>query len=375
MRVLVLSITTGQGHNSTGKALIDYFATIGVDAKMVDAYELVSKMLATSLDKGYLMSTKNMKQGYKVLYRMWETRHIDRSETSAMRMASRIQAHKLRAFIENYNPDAIICTHVLSAILADILKQEGSCGVPVYGIVTDFVFHPFWEEAHHIDYVVTASELLNIQAFRKGFKREQILPFGIPINPKFAKHENKRQASRRLNLNPEVFTVLLMGGSMGFGNMTSTLKKLDSLSLEMQIIIVCGNNKKAKDEIDKLETKKKILCYGFVDNVDQLMDASDCIITKPGGLTTSEALAKNLPILMINPIPGQEDRNVEFLLNNGMGMYITKTTPLDEIVFQFFLYPEKIANMKRNIALLSKPESSREICEFVKNEYIRTKNS
>ncbi|MBQ9922335.1 MAG: hypothetical protein IJO52_09110, partial [Clostridia bacterium] len=95
------------------------------------------------------------------------------------------------------------------------------------------------------------------------------------------------------------------------------------------------------------------------------MDASDCIISKPGGLTTSEALAKNLPMIIVNPIPGQEDRNTEFLLNNGCAMYVTKTSPLDEVLYQFFHYPEKIDNMKKNISLIAKPNATKDICDFL----------
>jgi processive 1,2-diacylglycerol beta-glucosyltransferase len=159
-----------------------------------------------------------------------------------------------------------------------------------------------------------------------------------------------------------------MGGGIGYGNMFDTLKKIDDLNIDCQIIAVCAKNKKAKEKIDAYETKKQVLGLGFVDNVDQLMEASDCIVTKPGGLTASEALAKNLPIIIVNPIPGQEDRNAEFLLNNGVAMKVTKTCPLDDVIFQFFFFPEKIENMKKNINILKRPNATRDICEFILSE-------
>jgi processive 1,2-diacylglycerol beta-glucosyltransferase len=178
-----------------------------------------------------------------------------------------------------------------------------------------------------------------------------------------------------------------MGGGVGYGNMFETLQKINALNVDCQIIVICGKNEKVREKIEAYissenqrnqenqeisenkENNKKILCFGFVDNVDQLMDASDCIVTKPGGLSTSEALAKNLPIIIVNPIPGQEERNTEFLLNNGVAMRVTKTCPLDEVIFQFFFFPEKIENMKRNINLLRRPNATHDICEFIYAEY------
>lgn len=371
MRVLILSVTAGQGHNSTAKALSDYFKSINVESNIFDTYQHISSILAVTIDKGYNVSTKNMSKLYATMYSRWENRkdEKDYDKNSPMRAFHSLLSKKLHAQIAEYMPDVIICTHSLPGMFMDILKKKNMVSVPVYSIVTDFVFHPYWEECRNIDYIVTATELLNLQAVKKGFKRPQILPFGIPINPKFTKHESKQKIRRTLGLDPNKFTILLMGGGVGYGNMFETVQKIDALNIEAQIIVICGRNEKAKEQIKNIAAKKQILCFGFVDNVEQLMDASDCIITKPGGLTTSEALAKNLPIIIINPIPGQEERNTEFLLNNGVAMNVTKTCPLDEVIFQFFFFPEKIENMKRNINLLKRPNATRDICEFIHAEY------
>lgn len=371
MKVLILSVTAGQGHNATGKALCDYFTSVNVESEVFDTYQHISSTLAKTIDKGYNFSTKNMSKLYSSWYTMIEHRkdEKDYDKNSLMRVFHSMLSAKMLAKIEEYEPDAIICTHILPGIFMDILKKKSLLAAPVYCILTDFVFHPYWEEVRNSDYIVTATELLNLQAFKKGFKRPQILPFGIPINPKFAKSENKQKIRKILNLDPSKFTVLLMGGGIGYGNMFNTFQKIDALNVDCQIIAVCGRNEKAKAKIDEAAKRKRVLCLGFADNVDQLMDAADCIITKPGGLTTSEALSKNLPIIIVNPIPGQEDRNAEFLLNNGVAMQVTKTCPLDEVIFQFFFFPEKIENMKKNINLLRRPNSTHDICEFIVNDY------
>jgi len=212
------------------------------------------------------------------------------------------------------------------------------------------------------------------QARRKGFEKTQVLPFGMPIHPKFSECGlPKEQARTELGLDPNKRTVLLMSGSMGYGNIKQTVLTLDRLPIDFQLITVCGNNTEAKAGIDAMKTRKRVLNLGFVDNVEKLMDASDCIISKPGGLTTSEALAKGLPMIIVDPIPGQEDRNTEFLTNNGVAMSVTSTSTLDDIMYQMLADPRRMELMRESIKMLAKPNSTRDICEFVK-ELAKPKN-
>ncbi len=365
MKVLVLSITAGEGHNSTAKTICEYFTEQGAEARVLDTYKFLNKALGLTIDKGYLFTVKSAKLAYKKVYRMLEKRKKSHDKVSATRATNRVLASKLLPFINEYQPDVIICTHIFAGMLLDSLKQYEKITARTYGIVTDFTMHPYWEEALHLDYIITANELLTVQALKKGYAPEQILPFGIPINRKFEHKQDRADARIELGLDVSKPTVLLMGGSMGYGNIESTVTMLDRLERDFQLITVCGNNKEAKLRIDALPTKKKVLNLGYVNNVDTLMDASDCIITKPGGLTTSEALAKRLPIIIVNPIPGQEDRNTEFLLNYGAAMSVTKTHPLDEAIYELFEYPEKIELMRAAIDMIRKPNATRALCDFV----------
>ena len=156
-----------------------------------------------------------------------------------------------------------------------------------------------------------------------------------------------------------------MSGSMGFGNVLDEIKALDKLDFDYQIVTICGNNKKLKAQIDRLIMRKPIYNYGYVNNVDVFMDAADCIVTKPGGLTTSEALAKGVPMIMSNPVTGQEDRNVEFLLNTGAAMKISKAFPIDDALYQLFLNDGRGKILDRSIQSLRKPDSTRDQADFV----------
>lgn len=366
MKVLVLSITAGQGHNATAKAICAYLESIGCEAEMLDTFNYVSRILGETVSKGYLITASKAKLAYKSAYRLAELRKKSKSDVSPTRATGTMMAKKLLGYISDYDPDVIICTHIFAGIILDVLKEKRETRAKCIGILTDFAFHPYWEEGLNLDYVVTPNELLTAQAMKKGFSKEQVLPLGIPIHPKFSKSVTKEEARARLGLDLTKRTVLLMSGSMGYGHIESTVNTLDAVPHDFQIITVCGNNAEAKARIDAMRTKKRILNFGFTDKVDLLMDASDCIITKPGGLTSSEALAKCLPMIIVNPIPGQEDRNTEFLVNNGAAMAVTATSPLDEVLYQFFVDPRRSEIMREAIKLISKPESTKDICEFSK---------
>ncbi len=366
MKAFVLSVTAGQGHNSTAKAICAYFEKIGCEAQMLDTLEYVNHILGKTISKGYELVASNAKFAYKGGYRLAELRKKSRTALSPTRFTGNAMGKKLVKYIDSYNPDVIICTHVFPSIILDVLREKELIHAKTMGVLTDFMFHPYWEESLHLDYMVTPNEQLLVQAMKKGFSKEQVLPLGIPIHPKFSESIPKEQARAELGLDVNTRTVLLMSGSMGYGNIEETVKALDRVPYDFQLITVCGNNHAAKAKIDALKTKKHIMNFGYVNNVDKLMDASDCIISKPGGLTTSEAMAKRLPMIIVDPIPGQEDRNVEFLTNNGVAMAVSNTSTLDDVIFQLLSNPSRIEVMRQAIDIIAKPNSTRDICEWAK---------
>lgn len=233
------------------------------------------------------------------------------------------------------------------------------------GIVTDFTMHPYWEEAQRLDRLILPCEPLIPLAYKKGFTDEQIRPLGIPVNPKFAASVDKNEARRILGLDSALPTLLVMSGSMGYGNMERVLRRLDDLDVPFQIIVVCGNNKKAYARIRERTWQKPLLALGYTDNVPLLMDASDLIISKPGGLTTSEALTRRLPMIIVNPIPGHEDRNVKFLTQTGSAVAPTKKLPLAETVKALITDPERRTEMQASIDMIRKPQAVLDLCHEI----------
>lgn len=369
MKVLFLSNNTGQGHRSTAEALMRTMKSAGAECRVIDTFEYLNPALYGTVAEGYLLATSVIPEAYGRFYRMYEERDKRGSgegRHSLSYAANSVMAIKLKKYIDTrFKPDVIVCTHVFSAQVVSFMKLHGQLDAVIIGIVTDYTIHPFWKDASGVDYIVTASELLGLQAVKKGLDKNKLLPFGIPIDPKFNSRVEKSEARRRLGIDENKFTVLLMSGSMGHGDLAGVLGSIDRLDYDFQVLAVCGNNARARRRLESMETKKKKYVYGYVNNVETMMDASDCIITKPGGLTSSEALAKELPIVMINPIPGQEERNVEFMLNNGLAVNVTGTFEIDEALYQLFYYPEKLENMRRNIRLVARPDAGVKLRDFI----------
>ncbi|MBR6559174.1 MAG: glycosyltransferase [Clostridia bacterium] len=365
MKVLILSITAGEGHNSTAKALKAELEAGGAQCEFLDTYGYINKAIRGIVANGYLFFSSRTKRIYAKAYRRCEKRSPS-GKFSPSRITNNAMANKLCKYINEYNPDVIVCTHIFAAMLVDILKTNGKTNAKLLSILTDFVFHPYWEEGLHADKVVIPNDMLVLQAKKKGYTDNQIEPIGIPIRRKFENIGSREKARESLGIDRDKMTVLIMGGSMGFGKLDKVVKSLDRIPLDFQMLVVCGNNAAAKEKIEKLELEKSTKVYGFVDNIDVMMDASDCIVSKPGGLTTSEALAKRLPMIIVNPIPGQEDRNREFLLNNGTAMAVSDTCPIDDVIFQLFSNPDRVEKMRKNIDNIRRPHASADLCDLIR---------
>ncbi len=367
MKILILSVTAGEGHNATAKALKEEFEKLGTEATVLDTFQYISPHLAKFLSEGYLLVTEKARYAYEVGYRLAEKR--DGGDKAVQYLVDMAFARDIVDFINGDDYRVILFTHPFAGMILDYLKKEHMLDIPTVGILTDFTFHPYWEDCTMNDYVITPADGLLLQGKRKGFREEQILPYGIPIRPDFLTVTPKPEARAKLGLDPAKTTVLIMGGSMGYGNMVKTVQQIDEISYgeDFQMIVVCGNNREVKAEIDQMlpTFTHTVLTTGFVNYVSLLMDASDCIVTKPGGLTTSESLTKGLPMIIVNPIPGQEQRNTEFLLNNGAACAASPTCSVVECLYQLLSSPVRRKAMEACVSALAKTGATERVCRFV----------
>ncbi len=371
MKVLIMSVTAGEGHNSTAKAMRNEFESRGVECDVLDTINYVSPVIATFIAEGYLLITEKAKYAYQLGYELAEKRKNLLKDYSPMEILNMIFTDELRAVFEGDQYDAVVFTHSFAGMMLNKMKKKYHLTIPTVGIVTDFTFHPYWENCTMNDYVVIPDRMLRFQGLKKGFREEQLLPFGIPINPKFSVKVPKAEARRELGLTfgETKKMILVMGGSMGYGNIAETVKRIDLLEIDQDfhIYVVCGNNAEAKEEVCALEgiMKHSMTVVGFVNNISTVMDASDCIVTKPGGLTTSESLAKGLPMVIVNPIPGQEQRNTEFLVSQGAAVWASKSFPIEECLYGLLSSDARLGAMVQCVEELAKPNSSKDVCSFV----------
>ena len=372
MRVLILSVTAGFGHHATAQAIGDMLQSKGAEVHTLDVYAYISNLIKTTIDKGYLFSSKHMQTLYRLVYQLAENNGAGyfNSAPSIINIINALGASKFAKVISGHVPDVIICTHVFAAQMVDELKKRKKLAdIETIGIVTDYTLHPYWEDVPRVQYIVTASELLTYRCVQRGIPEERILPFGIPVHPKFNQKLSREDAAAQLGIEPGRPTILLMGGSMGHADHVKTIEKLSQIGKPFQLLVVCGNNKKMLYHVQQYAARYQGPCsihpYGFVHNVEVMMSASDCIVSKPGGLTVSEALAKNLPMLLVDPIPGHEERNVDFLVNNGMAALITKHFPIDEAVYELFCNPVRLETVRRTMSEIAHPDATERLAEFV----------
>lgn len=363
MRLLVMSVRAGYGHHSTGKAIIEQFEKNGYECEMLDIFDYINRHLGNSIQDGYLLSTKYLSETYGKVYGRLTKKDEPYDRFSITALLSSLVSKKLESFVTEFAPDVIIGTHSYAGVVMSILSERGVVRCPTVGVVTDFTVHPFWESTF-LDYYVIPDMLLSCEMNRKGIQNSKLLPIGIPIRSQFAVKGDKQEARKSLNIEDKT-TILVMMGSMGYGNIKKTLIEMDSYDADFQILCVCGSNKKAKADIEEYEWRKKIYAYGFVDNVDVMMDASDFIVSKPGGLTTSETLAKGLPMITMNPLPGQEDRNLNFLVNNGAAIMVNETYTISEALHQLLSCEWRRSLMCESVKHLGKPNAAAELYEFV----------
>lgn len=345
----------------------------GVECVILDTLDYISPELGKFISEGYLMITEKAKYAYRIGYRMAERRKNLFKDYSPASVLNMIFTDEIECFIDGEDFNAVVFTHPFAGIILDMLKKKKKINMPTVGILTDFTFHPYWENCTRNDYVVIPSRMLKFQGIRKGFREEQLIPLGIPINPKFSEKVSKAEARRSLGLDFEENKklILIMGGSMGYGNIADTVRHIDAIKVDadFHMYVVCGNNSDAYDEVTAMKDScvHSMTVVGFVNYISVLMDAADCIVTKPGGLTTSEAMAKKLPMVIVNPIPGQEERNTEFLLNNGAAVSASKSCPIDECLYGLLTSDLRLNAMVDCVSELSKPDSSRDVCDFVVN--------
>ena len=369
MRILIFYASYGGGHLSAAKSIKQYLDEnyIYAETKLVDCVEYINKGLNTITTFAYKEMAKKAPWAWGEIY--------DHSQKGAMSHissgANKFMSIKLNKLFEEFNPDIVISTHPFASQMTACLKEKGKTNCILASVMTDFASHDQWlVGSDYIDHIFVSHEGMKKDIIVKGIPASKIHATGIPLSNRFLEHFNRKEIKSSFDLDYNKKTILFFGGGeFGLGK-EKTLKILkafiDNIHDEYQIIAISGKNEKMQAKFEELVgDNPNVQVYGYTNEVPELMSISDLVVTKPGGLTITEALASGLPIVVINPIPGQEVENAEFLEKKGVAVWIRKTENPFDAVKELLENPEQIKHMKIRSKLMAKKNSTKDICKII----------
>lgn len=345
MRPLILSCNTGAGHNAAGKAIREQFEKNGVECQMLDALSFASESLSRFVCNFYVKTTIAAPKVFGACYRACEHRSSP-SIRSAAYMANTGYAHSLYRYLARNRIDTIVMSHVFPAQCLTHIRKRYPLYARTYMIATDYDCCPFVEETS-TDAFFIPHDSITAEFIRRGVGEERLFVSGIPTMEKFSRRADKAEARAQLNLPQGVPIILMMSGSMGFGNLEEMVRLLRNRMPEStNIVVLGGNNERLKTTLrSRFYDDRRIRVLDFTTQADLYMDACDIMLTKPGGLSSTEAAVKNVPLVHTAPIPGCETDNLLFF--NHFGMSVSGNTPAE--------------TADAAIRLLERPEMQRQI--------------
>jgi processive 1,2-diacylglycerol beta-glucosyltransferase len=361
-RVLILSASSGNGHVRAAEALEAAFKKSGAEeVKHVDALQYASLIVRDIYSKGYINMVNKAPAVLGWLYDAYDKPWKYESRRLAF---DRLNTLPLSRLIVDYAPDIIVSTHFLPAELVSWLLCRQRIRACHAIVVTDFDAHAMWLIRHYDQYFVALEETKE-HLRRLGVDPHNISVSGIPIDPVFAQPKDKRAMRQKFGLDPDRVTIIVSAGGFGVGPMEQLLSSLEQINHRVQIIAMCGKNEALRNKLSqspiRADGKLTISPIGYTRDVDEYMAASDIVLGKPGGLTTSEALAKGLVFVIVNPIPGQEERNSDHLLEEGVGIRCNNLPTLGYKLDGLLDDPQRLKSMQANALRLSHSMAAFEI--------------
>lgn len=368
-KLLILSVSVGAGHMRTAEAIKKACSTLAPEAEVVilDTFSYASPLLQKIVFGAYMKMLKVTPALYGYLYRQSEQGQplSSRGKIEFNRILSIFSASRLKDYIRDFEPQAVICTHPFPLGILSFMKKKEKFSWLTVATITDFTVHPFWIFPH-VDTYIIGSEALIPQFMLYGIENDRIMATGIPIDPAFDKTYDKYRLRLELKLDPNLTTILLMGGGSGMGPLLSAVESLGRDNNRLQLIVVCGTNKHLYDSIAGMipGLSCKVLLYSFTSNIPQLMAASDFMVGKAGGLTCAEAIALGLPMFIVDPLPGHEERNTEFICSMQAGVKVEMKNLVEEITC-YLQEPNKITRMAGASLKLGKPKAASDLVNYI----------
>lgn len=370
MKVLIFYATYGGGHLSAANAMREAIERIypEYDVQVFDCMKYVNKVVNSITVKAYEDMAKKMPKTWGKIYKASRKGIIAKISNSS----NDIFANKLGKLINSIAPDVIISAHPFSTQMCGILKKRGKLDLPVFNIMTDFKYHEQWlVKYEYIDKHFVSNEKMRQDLIRFGVSEDKVFATGIPISNRFLNEFDRERVLNEFGLKPNLKTVLFFaGGKMGLArkNIFEFMNVLSNKLDNVQVVAISGKNPKVYEKFNEIAgNKENVKVIEFSNNVPELMSICDVVVTKPGGITSSEALAMNVPIIAINPIPGQEEENAEFLEEAGVAVWVKDSDNI-ESVLKNAITDQKLKLLKENTKKLAKANAGEEICKLIFEE-------
>lgn len=373
-KILIFYACYGGGHLSAANAIKQYIDAIHskeYEATLIDCMQYVNKPINKITTAAYKEMAKKFPWAWGEFYHHAKHGPIARISSTS----NKLMARKLINLLDEYMPNIVISTHPFASQMISYLKKKHLTNCFLATILTDFAPHEQWlvGKEYCDAFFVSHSKMKQELAERYGVPSQKIFATGIPLSNKFLKHYNKADIKRSFGLDINKKLILFFGGGefgLGKDKTISILRSfIENSKDQFQIVAISGKNEKMKNDFHQLVTNLNsndiVKVLGFTNQVPELMSISDLVVTKPGGLTTTESLASGLPMVVINPIPGQEEENAEFLEDSKVAVWIKKDDNHDDIIASLLSNPEKLHQMKINTKLLAKKNSTKDICETI----------
>jgi processive 1,2-diacylglycerol beta-glucosyltransferase len=364
-RILLMYISDNSGHHHASLAIEYAIHQLSPDVETlnVNSFHYTNPILEKVINQTYMSIIKRTPEVWGYLY---DNPNIVRKSQKLRDAIHKYDSLKMKTLLEGFKPGAVICTQAFPCgIIADC-KKTHDINVQLAGVLTDYAPHSYWLY-DNVDMYFVPSEETKEKLISNGISSGKIWLSGIPIDPKFRKTCDKNAAAESVGLSLSEPIILIMGGSQGIGPVTEILKILNNSKVNFQIIVVAGNNKKLYRVLHKKAShlNKKTVVLGYTENIDELMEISSLIISKPGGITVSESLAKGLPVLIVKPIPGHEEMNTNHLVKHKVGIKVDRLQDVEVFVTELLRNPEALRNMRERAKAFSKPDSALDIARTV----------
>jgi processive 1,2-diacylglycerol beta-glucosyltransferase len=365
VKILILSAATGGGHLRASHAIEDYILrnSAGNNVTVVDALKSINTVLDKTVCDGYhFLATKTP----KVFGQLYKKTNEESVLSSLVTRFSNVFSLKLMPVLEEQKADVIISTHPFATEMISYLKGKGLVKAPLICLMTDYGPHRAWI-APNVDAYIVSTEDMIPEMKEMGVDENKIYPFGIPVGDVFFNSGDKPSLLKKFGMDTDKPTILIMAGSFGVTNIMKIYKRLVQVPTAFQIIVITGKNKKLFEAFTPVieDSPKKTKLVFFTNEVENYMHASDLIITKPGGLTVSEALACNIPLAVFDAIPGQEEDNANFLLSHKMAVKLEKGADAGEIINSLIENNKKLEEMRSSCKSFDKSQSSKNIFSLI----------